>query len=60
MYMFSLHVRLPFELRLETKAYLNGTNMIMILVYQEMFRVIFINMDMLSMAEIQIPRKNMF
>ena len=58
MYMFSLHVRLPFELRLETKAYLNGTNMIMILVYQDMFRVI--NMDMLSMAEIQIPRKNMF
>ena len=55
MYMFSLHVRLPFKLRLETKAYLNGTNMIMILVHRR-----FINMDMLSMAEIQIPRKNMF
>ena len=53
MYMFSLHVRLPFKLRLETKAYLNGTNMIMI-------HRSFINMDMLSMAEIQIPRKNMF
>ena len=56
--MFSLHVCLPFILRLETKAYLNGTNMIIMLVYQNMFRVI--NIDMLLMLDIKVPRKIMF